>query len=248
MLESHANKPASNGALAERLGVTPGSVSAMLTKLDELGLTTHAPYHGVHLTEHGRELALRVIRQHRLVEQFLAEALGMSWDRVDAEAEVLEHVLSDELERLIAARLHDPERDPHGDPIPTAELALSEPATGATLADAPVGVAVRFVRVSDSDPEMLRYLGKRGIAPGAELTVVRREPFGGPVILSRPEGGEQLSFGQELARAMHVEVIAADSAPADGGSASTDCAASARLHPGQRSPHARRKPSGPSRR
>lgn len=244
MLESHANKPASNGALAERLGVTPGSVSAMLTKLGELGLTTHTRYHGVRLTPQGRELALRVIRQHRLVEQFLAEALGMTWDRVDAEAEVLEHVLSDELEQLIAARLHDPERDPHGDPIPTAELALNEPRFGATLADVPLGEPVRFVRVSDSDPEMLRYLSERGIAPGAELTVLSREPFGGPVVFTRGDDDERLSFGRELAGAMYVEVIAGE----EQGPAGASCAATARLHPGQRSSHARRQSGGPNRR
>ena len=123
-LQSRSAEPVSTNALAERLGITPGSVSAMLKKLDELGLTTHVPYRGVRLTADGRRLALEVIRHHRLLESFLVEALGMPWDRVDAEAEVLEHVLSEDLERLIAARLGNPTVDPHGDPIPSADLEL----------------------------------------------------------------------------------------------------------------------------
>src|SRR5579863_7925780 len=125
-LQTRADEPVSTSALAERLGITPGSVSAMLKKLDELGLVTHEPYRGVRLTESGRRVALEVIRHHRLLESFLAEALGMPWDRVHAEAEVLEHVLSDELEELIAERLGHPVLDPHGDPIPSADLELNE--------------------------------------------------------------------------------------------------------------------------
>ena len=108
--------------LAERLGVTPGSVSAMVRKLSEEGLVEHEPYHGVRLTSQGRRVALEVLRHHRLLELFLAEELGMPWDRVHAEAEVLEHVLSEDLERLIAARLGNPTIDPHGDPIPTSRV------------------------------------------------------------------------------------------------------------------------------
>src|ERR1700731_3592855 len=128
-LQSRSEEPVSTNALAERLGITPGSVSAMLKKLDELGLITHAPYRGVRLTADGRRLALEVIRHHRLLESFLADSLGMSWDRVHAEAEILEHVLSDDLEQLIATKLGNPTVDPHGDPIPSAELKLQEPST-----------------------------------------------------------------------------------------------------------------------
>ena len=112
----------STNDLAARLGVTPGSVSGMLRKLAEVGLVEHEPYHGVRLTDQGRRVALEVLRHHRLLELFLAQELGMSWDRVHAEAEVLEHVLSEELEELIAGRLGDPAVDPHGDPIPTPRL------------------------------------------------------------------------------------------------------------------------------
>src|SRR5271169_4331674 len=128
-LQSGGEEPVATNALAERLGITPGSVSAMLKKLDELGLITHVPYRGVRLTADGRRIALEVIRHHRLLESYLAEALGMPWDRVHAEAEVLEHVLSEDLEALIAAKLGHPTVDPHGDPIPSAALELDEPAT-----------------------------------------------------------------------------------------------------------------------
>src|SRR5271163_5100365 len=107
-LEARGEEPVSTNALAERLGITPGSVSAMLKKLDELGLITHIPYRGVRLTAEGRRHALEVIRHHRLIESFLADTLGMPWDRVHAEAEILEHVLSEDLEELIAAKLGNP--------------------------------------------------------------------------------------------------------------------------------------------
>ena len=126
----------------------------------------------------------------------------MSWDRVHAEAEVLEHVLSEELEELIAARLGDPAVDPHGDPIPTAEFEIDERPTR-SLDELPVGAAGRFVRVSDSDPEMLRYLAEHGIALGARLEVVDRQPFGGPVFVRF--GEREHPIGGELARAMRIE-------------------------------------------
>jgi DtxR family Mn-dependent transcriptional regulator len=125
-LESREGEPVSTNALAERLEITPGSVSAMLKKLGELGFITHLPYRGVRLTDEGRRVALEILRHHRLLELFLAETLEMPWDRVHAEAEVLEHVISEELERLIAIKLGDPTVDPHGDPIPSADLELDE--------------------------------------------------------------------------------------------------------------------------
>ena len=137
----------------------------MLKRLDELGLITHVPYRGVRLTAAGRRIALEVIRHHRLLESYLAEVLGMPWDRVHDEAEVLEHVLSDDLEELIAAKLGNPTVDPHGDPIPTVEFDLEEAET-LGLDELPIGAGGRFVRVSDSDPEMLRYLAEQGVALG----------------------------------------------------------------------------------
>jgi DtxR family transcriptional regulator, Mn-dependent transcriptional regulator len=203
VLETRGDEPVSTNALAERLDVTPGSVSAMLRKLAELELVTHQPYHGVRLTESGRRLALEIIRHHRLLELFLAEVLEMPWDRVHAEAEVLEHVLSNELEEMIDSKLGHPTHDPHGDPIPTAEFTIDERETR-SLADLKPGAEGVFVRVSDSDPAMLRYLGERGVTPGARFEVVDRQPFGGPLFVRF--GADVHPLGGELAQAMRVEV------------------------------------------
>jgi DtxR family transcriptional regulator, Mn-dependent transcriptional regulator len=202
-LESRAGEPVSTNDLAERLGVTSGSVSAMLRKLTDLGLVKHEPYHGVRLTDHGREVALEVLRHHRLIELFLAQELGMPWDRVHAEAEVLEHAISEELERLIAERLGEPTLDPHGDPIPSDEFEIDEGQTRSLDELAPE-TAGRFVRVSDSDPEMLRYLADQGVALGDRLEVAGRQPFGGPVFVRM--GGRELPLGGQLARAMRIEL------------------------------------------
>jgi DtxR family Mn-dependent transcriptional regulator len=202
-LESRGEEPVSTNALAERLEITPGSVSAMLRKLEELELVTHLPYRGVRLSDKGRRVALEVIRHHRLLELFLAETLQMPWDRVHAEAEVLEHVLSEELEQLIAAKLGDPTLDPHGDPIPTADLQLREPETQ-SLESLQAGEGGVFVRVSDSDPEMLRYLSERGISPGDRFQVRERQPFGGPLFVSFGEC--EHTIGGQLACAMRVEL------------------------------------------
>jgi DtxR family transcriptional regulator, Mn-dependent transcriptional regulator len=209
-LQSRSSEPVATNALAERLGITPGSVSAMLKKLDDLGLTSHVPYRGVRLTPAGRRLALEVIRHHRLLESFLAESLGMPWDRVHAEAEVLEHVLSEDLERLIASKLGHPTVDPHGDPIPDAQLELDEPRTRA-LESLEAGAEGVLVRVSDADPEMLRYLAQRGISPGDRFLVRSRQPFGGPLFVRF--GEREHALGGELARAMRVQL----SGPARGG-------------------------------
>ena len=191
-----------NNALAERLGVTPASASSMVKKLDELGLVEHVPYKGMTLTESGRRVALEVLRHHRLLELYLAESLGVPWDRVHDEAEVLEHVLSEELEALIAAKLGNPTHDPHGDPIPTAALEIEEQPTQA-LASLATGSTGVFVRVSDSDPGMLRYLAELGITPGDRVEVVDRQPFGGPLFARI--GGVVHPLGGELAAAMRVE-------------------------------------------
>ena len=192
-------------ALAERLGVSPASASAMVKKLDALGLVAHQPYHGVQLTPAGHKVALEVLRHHRLLELFLAEELGLPWDRVHAEAEVLEHVISEELEALIAAKLGDPSVDPHGDPIPTRDGTVSEAATDALVALEP-GQRGVFCRVSDADPEMLRYLADRGIRPGDAFTVVDKQPFGGPTFARFGGGTEVHVLGGDLARAMRVEL------------------------------------------
>jgi DtxR family Mn-dependent transcriptional regulator len=202
-LEQRGREPVSTNALAERLGVTPASASGMVKRLGELGLVSHQPYRGVSLTESGRRLALEVIRHHRLLELYLVTDLGVPWDRVHQEAEVLEHVLSEELEELIAAKLGNPTRDPHGDPIPTADLRIEELPTD-SLDALPKGARGTLVRVSDSDPEMLRYLADRGIAPGDSFEVVDRQPFGGPLFVRF--GSDVHPLGGQLALAMRVEV------------------------------------------
>ncbi len=206
-LQTRSDEPVSTTALAERLGITPGSVSAMLKKLDELGLITHVPYRGVRLTDDGQRLALEVIRHHRLIESFLADSLGMPWDRVHAEAEILEHVLSEDLERLIAAKLGHPTVDPHGDPIPNANLELEERPTR-SMESLQVGEQGVFVRVSDSDPQMLRYLTDCGISPGDRFLVRERQPFGGPLFVRF--GESEHAIGGQLAGAMRVEVDVRD--------------------------------------
>jgi DtxR family Mn-dependent transcriptional regulator len=206
-LQSRSDEPVSTTALAERLGITPGSVSAMLKKLDELGLITHVPYKGVRLTDDGRRLALEVIRHHRLIESFLADSLGMPWDQVHAEAEILEHVLSEDLEQLIAAKLGHPTVDPHGDPIPSADLKLEERPTR-SMESLQVGEQGVFVRVSDSDPQMLRYLTDCGISPGDRFVVRERQPFGGPLFVRF--GEKEHAIGGQLASAMRVEADVRD--------------------------------------
>jgi DtxR family Mn-dependent transcriptional regulator len=188
-------------ALACRLDVTPASASGMVKKLSEQGLVSHVRYRGVQLTASGTRVALEVLRHHRLLELYLAETLGVPWDRVHDEAEVLEHVLSEDLEALIAAKLGHPTHDPHGDPIPTADLVMPEEPTESLAALEP-GDAGTFVRVSDSDPGMLRYLGERGIAPGDPLSVEDKQPFGGPLFVRF--AGELHVLGGTLAGAMRV--------------------------------------------
>jgi DtxR family transcriptional regulator, Mn-dependent transcriptional regulator len=202
-LQTRAGGPVATNDLAERLDVTPGSASGMVRKLDELGLVTHEPYHGVSLTAAGEKVALEVLRHHRLLEAYLAQSLDVPWDRVHDEAEVLEHVLSEDLEDLIAAKLGNPTRDPHGDPIPTRDGHIDETPTE-SLQELEPGDSGVFVRVSDSEPEMLRYLGERGIAPGDRLEVVDKQPFDGPVFVRF--GADMHALGGALAQVMRVEV------------------------------------------
>jgi DtxR family Mn-dependent transcriptional regulator len=204
-LQSREGEAVSTNALAERLEVTAASASGMVKRLAEMGLVTHAPYHGVQLTSQGVAVALEVLRHHRLLELYLAQSLGVPWDRVHDEAEVLEHVLSEELEELIAAKLGDPTHDPHGDPIPTRDGRIDEAATQ-PLQALDAGARGTFVRVSDSDPEMLRYLAERGISPGERFEVIERQPFDGPVFVRFGEDVHVL--GGALAEAMRVEVQA----------------------------------------
>jgi DtxR family Mn-dependent transcriptional regulator len=200
-LQARSPAPVQTSAVAERLGVAAASASAMLKRLAEEGLVDYEPYHGARLTARGERIALETIRHHRLLELFLAEVLGMSWDRVHAEAEVLEHHISEELEELIAAKLGEPAHDPHGDPIPNRDLAIIDD-NSVALIDLEEGERGTFTRVSDSDASMLRYLAERKIHPGATVRVKGQAPFGGPVMVEI--GGRDHPLGPELARSMWV--------------------------------------------
>jgi DtxR family Mn-dependent transcriptional regulator len=195
VLESEGER-VTTSALAARMGVSAPSVTAMAKRLAELELVERAPYRGVVLTEQGRRGALEVLRHHRLLELYLVNRLGLSLDQVHAEAELLEHALSEELEAKIDAELGFPTHDPHGDPIPDAELRL-EHAPGRTLVDLVPGETASVARVPDGDPELLRYLAGLGLVPGSGVEVVAQAPFGGPVTV-RTERGEH-AISRELA-------------------------------------------------
>jgi DtxR family transcriptional regulator, Mn-dependent transcriptional regulator len=202
-LGRRSHEAVSTSALAERLDVSAASASAMVKRLESMGLVRREPYHGVELTAAGERLALEVIRHHRLLELYLSEALDVPWDRVHEEAEVLEHAISPELSERIADKLGHPTHDPHGDPIPTASGEIEE-GRSRPLAELEPGASGTFMRISDSDPEMLRYLSARGIAPGDRFEVIERQPFDGPLLLRFVSGDHAL--GGTLVRMMRVSV------------------------------------------
>jgi len=204
-LEERDGGPVGTTVLAERLDVAPSTVTAMAKRLEEMGLVDYTPYRGVVLTRRGRRVALEVVRHHRLLEAFLATSLDMPWDQVHDEAEVLEHYISEDLERRIANKLGDPSHDPHGDPIPSAELDIAEDET-VRLAELEPGDGGLFERVSDRDSEMLRFLADRGIRPGCRLVLRARDPFEGPLYVEI-DGAEHV-LGHRLAAAMRVRVEA----------------------------------------
>lgn len=194
-LES-AGERVTTSALAGRMGVSPPSATAMAKRLAELGLVERAPYRGVALTDEGRRGALEVLRHHRLLERYLVDRLGLSLDEVHAEAELLEHALSEELEAKIDAELGYPTRDPHGDPIPDRHLHVPE-ARERTLCELDVRDRASVVRVPDDDPELLRYLAELGLVPGSEIELVSLAPFAGPVTVRTTSGDHAIS--RELA-------------------------------------------------
>ena len=204
LLEAKTGQPVPISKIAERLAVAPASVSEMVERLARDGLVKHVRYGGVSLTGRGRRAALRVVRRHRLLETFLVSELGMDWGQVHDEAEELEHAISDRLLQAIAAKLGDPARDPHGDPIPSAELEIDE-AEAVSLDRLPVGTKGRLVRVLDADATLLAYLDGLGVALGDELELLSLEPFGGPLIVS--VGGRKRSLGRLAAAALSVESL-----------------------------------------
>ena len=178
-----SGKPAETNAIAETLGIAPASVSGMVRRLAEQGLITHERYRGASLTAAGRRAALRTLRRHRVIEAYLTQALGYSWDRVHDEAERLEHAASDELIDRMAAAIGEPETDPHGAPIPSRDGTLPEDRGVQPLSSLQVGDRARVERVSDKNGERLRYFAELGLVPGATVEVTAREPFDGPISL-----------------------------------------------------------------
>lgn len=194
---------ASTNALAERLGVAPASVTGMLKKLAARRLAAYARYQGVALTARGRHMALEVIRHHRLIERYLAEALGVPWDRVHAEAEKWEHVISEDIEQRIDALLGHPTTDPHGAPIPAPDGTL--PARPSTPLDRlQSGQRAVIAEVSDHDEDLLRYLGGLGLYPAVEVQVTALAPFGGPITVR--VGAAEHALGRQAAAHIRVHL------------------------------------------
>lgn len=212
---------AATSEVANALHVAPASVTGMIRRLAAQGYLDHVPYRGVQLTSVGRQAALRTIRRHRILETYLTRVLGYAWDRVHDEAERLEHAASDDLIDRMAAALGHPTEDPHGAPIPTADGEVDE-RRHRTLADLEVGERARMVRVSDKDPSLLRYLADIALQPGAEITLLHRAPFDGPLTLH--VGGQEPVVGPNLAAQVLVESMPALTSTPDSVARSTPAA------------------------
>ena len=193
---------ASTKDVASRLSVSPASVSNMFVRLQEMGLVEYERYRGATLTERGREEALRLVRRHRLIETFLLEHLGYSWQEVHEEAERLEHAVSDGFTERLAEFLDHPDHDPHGGPIPTADGSLA-PDDSFPLSEAVAGQRVRIFEVSDENSPMLDYLGERDLIPGRLLSVREVRALDG-VVTVEDEDGKSHVFGGSLARSVYV--------------------------------------------
>jgi DtxR family transcriptional regulator, Mn-dependent transcriptional regulator len=194
---SPRGRPAATSEIAQRLELSPASVSGMVKRLSEQGLLEHVPYRGVQLTPEGRRAALRMLRRHRLIEAYLVAFLGYTWDTVHDEAERLEHAVSDTLVDRMANVLGHPTVDPHGDPIPTSEGDILELAS-TPLAEVPTGATVEIRQVEEGQPDRLRYIASIGLRPGVRVTLLDRQPFQGPITIL--VDGETHIIGHELAQ------------------------------------------------
>lgn len=199
-----AGDAAGTNEVAMRLSIAAASVSGMVRRLADQGLVSYERYRGVRLTDAGRRAALKTIRRHRVIEAYLAKALGYAWDRVHEEAERLEHAASDELIDRMAEAIGEPRTDPHGHPIPTKDGRIDE-TPHRTLSDLAAGQRSRVERVSDEDSELLRYLAKIGIRPGVQVMLTERAPFDGPLTLRVGKGSVQV--GLALASRVMVEIL-----------------------------------------
>ena len=195
----------SMGQVAAALNVTPGTATTMVKALAESGLAEYEPYSGVRLTAAGEKLAALVLRRHRLVELFLVQVMDMSWDEVHEEAEQLEHVVSDRLIERIDRMLGRPTRDPHGDPIPTAEGTIA-PGHHDSLLTCPLDTPLRVTRVADQDPAFLRFIESNGLKPGQGIAVESRDAAADSVRL-RVAGGATMTIGARAASKVLVESI-----------------------------------------
>ncbi|GAA3760613.1 metal-dependent transcriptional regulator [Salinactinospora qingdaonensis] len=204
-LQERGSGPVTISRVAERMAVSNSSVSGMLRKLGELRLVEHERYGDVQLTLTGNKLALAVLRRHRLIELYLVEALGYSWDEVHDEADMLEHVVSDLFVDRVAEQLGHPRVDPHGDPIPTRDGRVDERDTY-LLSQLSAGTVGVIVRVNDSDPDLLRYLSQQEIGLGMRIELVERQPFGGPLVVRLgPRGAQrERSLGLVAAEALWI--------------------------------------------
>lgn len=192
---------ATTSAIALRLDIAPASVTAMIKKLSRLKLITYEPYQGVQFTSVGEKAALEIVRHHRLLELFLAEALGVPWERVHEEAEKLEHAISEDLEDRIALALKDPSVDPHGAPIPARDGSIRR-VKARRLSGVGAGETVTVLEVSDRDPELLRYLGTLQLYPGAVVEVKSVDPFEGPLFIQLNQ--KEITLGRRAADEIRV--------------------------------------------
>lgn len=200
------DKPITSSQLAARLGVANSSVSEMVRKLVELKLVDHRPYSAIELTGAGRRLALTMVRRHRVLETFLVQELGYAWDEVHDEAELLEHTVSDMFIDRMAAKLGNPQRDPHGDPIPAADGTVDVP-SAVQLEELDGGHTGRITRISDADADLLRFFSSEQIGLDDRVEVIGRRPFGGSLVVrfGSPGSTRELDLGDHAAAALWVD-------------------------------------------
>lgn len=209
-LQEWDSRPIQPSALANRVGVKLSTVSGAMARLTTAGLVEHQPYGGVTLTDKGRKYAIKMVRRHRLIETFLVQKLGYSWDEVHEEAESLEHAVSDRMIERVDALLGHPDRDPHGDPIPSSEGILPDRTNSVPLSAAPEHAIVRVDRVSDEDSEMLRYLQSQQVNVGSLLRVGSQAPYSDAITVIpldqdyKEAGKPSLVFGSQVAARIRV--------------------------------------------
>lgn len=205
ILQEHNLETVSTTLLAKQMEVAPASVTGMIKKLADMRLVLYEPYHGVKLAPAGRKIALEVLRHHRLIERFLAEALGVPWDRVHEEAHKIEHVLSEDLEERMDDLLGHPATDPHGSPIPRHDGTIDESAH-TRLAELAVGQLATVAQVSDHDSALLRYLGEMGLYPQTQVTVLSVAPLDG--LMTLRIGPAQRAVSRAVANEVFVSDVA----------------------------------------